>query len=461
MPTTRSQAVRETVATSLAPSEDVHPENASTDSVRLRKDGNKPAPLPKPTPRDSTPDDPPRFTIDLSLPPEQRYLEVCTAFKDEIQTLPPLFEEIVDGITRIISLKRLQWLCRIMLRRVYDEEENRELQGISRATGLEMYLLVCFNVLLDLFMGCSSGGVVVQDEKDEMATKMVHFRTLDWGMPSLRRVVVQLDFKTERDGPVVASSVTYAGYVGILTGVRKDLSLSLNFRPNRNRKGEFWADLMYYWHLLMVLLGWRRSISSQLRQYLLPSLSKKDRNWVSRLYSDIIDSVSNERRTLSTTACYLCFSNEYETTIVEKDRKSAVVRSSNDFIVITNNDLAAKTEDEKSTDNRGASLFLGELEEIVQEAQDRRQCAEHNFHNARVKKARKVSDQAHTGRRKQLKALLDVGDVVELVQKYPTTNEATHYACVLDAKEGSVRWCRRWMKPIGAKWIREHKSETW
>ena len=54
-----------------------------------------------------------------------------------------------------------------------------------------MYLLVCLNVLLDLFMGCSSGGAAVRDESGR--SKMVHFRTLDWGMPTLRRVLIQLD----------------------------------------------------------------------------------------------------------------------------------------------------------------------------------------------------------------------------------------------------------------------------
>jgi hypothetical protein len=100
---------------------------------------------------------------------------------------------------------------------VYDTEQTRELRGISKATGVEMYLMVAFNVLLDLFMGCTSGGVRITENGVE---KMVHFRTLDWGMDVLRRVVVQLDFVEKEGGPVVARSITYVGFVGILTGVR-------------------------------------------------------------------------------------------------------------------------------------------------------------------------------------------------------------------------------------------------
>lgn len=49
-----------------------------------------------------------------------------------------------------------------------------------------MHLLVAFNVLLDLFMGCTSGGAKLSVED-----RMLHFRTLDWGMDPLRKVIVQ------------------------------------------------------------------------------------------------------------------------------------------------------------------------------------------------------------------------------------------------------------------------------
>ena len=60
---------------------------------------------------------------------------------------------------------------------------------------------------------------------------MLHFRTLDWGMDPLRRVICQLDFTTKPHGPIFASTITYVGFVGVLTGVRQGLSVSLNFRP--------------------------------------------------------------------------------------------------------------------------------------------------------------------------------------------------------------------------------------
>ena len=426
--------------------------------------------------RGNKPDEPPCFTIDLSLPPEQRYLEVCSAFQSEMLNLTSLFDEVVEDMLRFIPTKWLHFICKLFLRRVYDKEENAELRGISKATGVQMYLLVCFNVLLDLFMGCSSGGAVVSSGTVETKqSKMVHFRTLDWGMPSLRRVIVQLDFVAEKGGPVIASSITYAGYVGVLTGVRKDFSVSLNFRPNRVDNGKFWSDVKYGWHHLMVLLGRRQSISSLLRHFLLPQVERKRMmSWLpftnkgeekTSDYESIIKIVGGETgksRPIVTTACYLCICNGQETTTIEKDRISAVVRKSCAFIVVTNND------DDEITDSNHAetaenepkatpALINADFEEIVAEAKDRSECARNNWNNLRVAKSRGYSNPGSIG----FKTLCTVNDMVELVQKYPTTNECTHFACVMDPSEGSVAWCRRWMEPVGAKWIRAHMSKTW
>ena len=422
--------------------------------------------------RSNTPDEPPRFTIDLSLPPEQRYLEVCAAFKSEMLNLTSLFDEVVGDMVPFLSTNWLHFLCRMLLRRVYDKEENAELKGISKATGVQMYLFVCFNVLLDLFMKCSSSGAVVKASDDQdCGSKMVHFRTLDWGMPSLRRVIIRLDFISEKGGAVIASSLTYAGYVGVLIGVRRDFSLSLNFRPNRVDNGKFWADLKYGWHHLMVLLGRRQSISSLLRQFLLPQPERKRLiPWLPFTkkgekealdYEEIIRTVVDENaksKPITTTACYPCFSNGQEATTIEKDRISAVVRSSTDFIVVTNSDednLGSNNTEEKEEDVKATPAIPDpDLPEVVAEAKDRAECARSNWNTLKVAKSQK----RHIAGRD---TLCTTENIIKLTQRYPTTNKCTHFAYILDPAEGTGVWCRRWMKPVGAKWIRAHMRETW
>ena len=160
----------------------------------------------------------PIYTIDLSLKPEDRYVELAKDFLPEISNLTALFDELVVSAELPFSTKTIHRVTRLLLRRVHDREQFRELRGISKVTGVEMYLLVALNVLLDLFMSCTSGGAKIRDGDE--ATKMVHFRTLDWGMDALRKVVVHLEFVQKPGGPVIARSVTYVGFVGILTAVR-------------------------------------------------------------------------------------------------------------------------------------------------------------------------------------------------------------------------------------------------
>ncbi|KAK4544278.1 hypothetical protein LTR36_004488 [Oleoguttula mirabilis] len=469
MVTTRSQTAqdRETIAEANEPGQAaLADENHGSNGVRLRQTTSTQFITNDTTWRHqpTKPDEPPRFTIDLSLPPEQRYLEICTALKSEITGLTTLFDEVVGGMVPFLPLKWLHFFCRMLLRAVYNREENAELQGISKATGVSLYLLVCFNVLLDLFMGCSSGGASIRDE--DGGSKMVHFRTLDWDMPALRRVIVHLDFIMQPGAPVVASSITYAGFVGVLTGVRKGFSVSLNFRPCHNDAGKFSSDAKYAWHLLLVLLGWRPSIASTLRSYLLPhhgtigrqALSAPlDRNSMSPTgvtsYSDVVQRFTGscqaggkQPRIFVSTACYLCFCSGDETMVVEKDRITAKFRSSDDFIVITNNDETDPVETD-ATPSEAESPFATALAEIVHEAKDRQQCAEHNWNNMRVAKAEAAGLRRPS--QDELKALLDVDNVVTLVQRYPTTNEATHFACVMDPKEGTTE--KNIVVPMGSK----------
>ena len=119
------------------------------------------------------------------------------------------------------------------------------MRGIAKVSGVDIYFLVALNVLLDSLLGCTSGGVMTRPREVKGRGKekegknqghedrMMHFRTLDWGMSGLRNVLVVLEFvrsKSETPGKVIGRSVSYAGFVGCLTGVRYVLHIS----PHRN-----------------------------------------------------------------------------------------------------------------------------------------------------------------------------------------------------------------------------------
>ena len=93
----------------------------------------------------------PRYKIDLSLPPVERYQKVAAAFKHELIALPQLFDDVVRGLHPHVSVQTVHHAARLLLRRLNSSEETEELRGVQKVTGIEMYLLVAFNTLLDLF----------------------------------------------------------------------------------------------------------------------------------------------------------------------------------------------------------------------------------------------------------------------------------------------------------------------
>lgn len=452
----------------------------------------------------------PVFKIDLSLPPSERYVELAKHYRGQMRSLAGLFDELVVSIHPNIPLRLVHWVARLCLRRLYTVEETEEIRGISRVTGIDMYLLVSFNVLLDLFMGCTSGGVKVKQQGRQ--TKMVHFRTLDWGMDPLRSLVIQLEYvRSPETDKVLATSITYAGFVGVLTGVKKDLSVSLNFRPVHDPR----KSIPYYFNHLLILLGIRRSISSLLRQCILPVPLqrtsfplwlwpwRKSRGDLSARPPDSLDDVVGRMPETPTTAAYLIFSDGALTVTMEKDYRSAVVRSSSSFIVITNHDQqpdSAPTET-VAEDQRRRRTSLGiissemqSVADVIDESSERRNCiqtqwdhkvrqhmrgdrrksdritgSDHRFDPVRRTRAStrlggEKSDHHEDGvqdhhRPDNSKSEADVStyeaegiaatqrEVVQWLSEFPIVNESTHYAVIMDPSEGKIAWVQRYLEP--------------
>ena len=387
--------------------------------------------------------EPSRYTIDLSLPPLQRYQHVARDFKPHLVTLPTLFDDVVGGLHPYISISTLRRLARFFLRRLYSKEETQEIRGICNVTGLDMHLLIAFNTFLDLFMGCTSGGVRVKDRGED--AKMLHFRTLDWGMDPLRKIIVQLDYVNEAGGEPIATSITYVGFVGCLTGVRKALSISLNFRPNHIVSSR--ADnLRFYVHHILVLLGFRPSISAVLREYLLPSFTKSGKT--SKECPQDLAAIEASLPGRPSTAAYLIFSDGDRTVTMEKDNCTAVVKSSPEFIVATNHDVSAEKGKPQARANLeptpSQTLRSTGMDELVEESTTRKRCIM-QLHQRAAKRARKSNKARGGGKAKPV--AVTTQELSTAVDGYPITNNETHYSVVMDPKAGKVVRIRRFLVP--------------
>ncbi|KAK5058618.1 hypothetical protein LTR84_010881 [Exophiala bonariae] len=392
----------------------------------------------------------PIFQIDLSREPGDRYTELALAYQEKLPGLIALFNDLLEttGIPARYH-HPINVMAKLLLRRLYSSIETEELRGISKAVNVPMYLLVAFNVILDLLMGCTSGAVSsLEPKQPKTEARMLHFRTLDWLMDPLRSVIVQLDFirsKSKTPTKVIARSITYCGYVGVLTGVREQLSLSLNFRGVHNASTRS-EHFRFYFHHLLVLLGFRQSISSILRSYLLSDNQDDQDDKGAKSLGVIAEEIPPQH----TTAAYLTFCDSKTTIILEKDFSSAQIRSSNTFIAATNHDEATHeptisgptpATDEKTL---GPSRFGSGMEDIIEESEERLDCITSKWRSQVHRTERRLRRAATPTESLQPEADTTVSqrELIRWISAYPTTNECTHFAAMMDPKSGTVLWDR-------------------
>lgn len=171
---------------------------------------------------DSTPI--PVYRIDLSLPPSERYVQLTKDFAPKMRPLVRLWDEILALLIPYAFVRSIvKVFARLFLKRVHDGEQTEEVKGIAKTADLPLHLVVALNVMLDSLLGCTSGGVLTRSKTEGEEDRMMHFRTLDWGMEGLRDLLVVLEFvRSDSANPdqILARTVTYAGFTGVLTGVR-------------------------------------------------------------------------------------------------------------------------------------------------------------------------------------------------------------------------------------------------
>lgn len=443
--------------------------------------------------RQKRPFKPPRLTINLSHAPTHRYDEVAMYMKQRLD-LPKLFNSILDDLTGPAIAAILRIPIHLLMRRLHSDEEDAELRGISRATGVPRALLVMFNVFVDMIVGCTSGGARVtmpaHDEGDDSTygsvegtpagagcrstSRMFHFRTLDWGGAKLRRIIIELDFVAFDGGPVVARTLTYFGYVGVLTGVRRGLSVSLNRRPWHDRS-TLTRRVRYRCHQALVVFGLRPGISSLLRGLLFNNITEstiptEDANSRSLLWrpsncSDIehrrMAAILQQLQAAPSTAAYLILCTPTHVYNIEKDHRSASWTSSNHFILTCNNDVAEDPEPGESlglepVGNKGkshsclspnSSQGMKCMEWTISGSVKRKQgimavreglIARRRRRDAPKHGLEDCDPPYHCGECKDRNMMPE--DLLVMVKNRPMSNSQTQYAVIMDPSSGAFVW---------------------
>ncbi|KAJ7326742.1 hypothetical protein JRQ81_016501 [Phrynocephalus forsythii] len=177
----------------------------------------------------------PTYIINLDLPPSERWVQLAREKRGElitvIQTLKNLVASFASAQKIIASLEsKFAWIGSTL-----PYPFNEEIKGIASAIDASLGDVVVFNIFYEIFTVCTS--IVAEDSSG----KLYHARNLDFGLflgwdiknsswtitEVLRPLMVSLDF--QRNNKTVFKSSNLAGYVGMISGVKPNISLPTMF----------------------------------------------------------------------------------------------------------------------------------------------------------------------------------------------------------------------------------------
>lgn len=178
----------------------------------------------------------PTYVINLDLPPEERWSELM---RDKKEKALELLQDIKNYSASFFHGKLFKLIDIYLpkMAKTLPEPYLSELQGIAKVTNLPLGEITLYNIFYEVFSVCTS--IIAQGADG----RLFHARNLDFGLflgwdvknhtwlttEALRPLVVELDF--QRNNQTVFKSVNFAGYIGVLTGMKPNrFTLTLDER---------------------------------------------------------------------------------------------------------------------------------------------------------------------------------------------------------------------------------------
>jgi hypothetical protein len=190
----------------------------------------------------------PRYVINMDTPPLERWAAFVDIYRDSIRAADALLDaqlrEAAPRVGPIVrALAETATSAAATLNKVMFGDD---IKAIAQLVGLPVGRAVALQLVYEASALCTSVVVPKDPLAPEGATPPAHIRTMDWEMDFLRPLTVELVYV--RSGQPVFITTTWAGYAGVLTGMRlcpsapaAAFGVSVNFRSPGD--GTFWTNL--------------------------------------------------------------------------------------------------------------------------------------------------------------------------------------------------------------------------
>uniref|UniRef100_UPI003AAD6DAD acid ceramidase n=1 Tax=Centroberyx gerrardi TaxID=166262 RepID=UPI003AAD6DAD len=179
----------------------------------------------------------PWYTVDLDLPPHKRWTALITDKKTELVNMIQTIKDLADAFVPSGKLIEMVDFALPLMADTLPYPFSDEIKGIAAVSGVPLGEVVLFNIFYEVFTVCTS--VVAEDSNGNL----IHGRNLDFGLflgwdmknkswtvsEKLKPLIVNIDF--QRNNQTVFKSTNFAGYVGMLTGIKPHtFTLTMNER---------------------------------------------------------------------------------------------------------------------------------------------------------------------------------------------------------------------------------------
>lgn len=163
----------------------------------------------------------PKYTVNLDEPASKRWIPIVKKYKQEIKTV---VDKVCSQFPLIISPFVDMAIRGLIGTGTFMYED--EILSIAKTLGITPSLAILLQLIYEATACCTTIVHIVPSGVQSQLLQLI--RTMDWPLLELKAITIEVTFI--KDSLPLFKSTTWAGYVGVLTGMGSKYAISVNFR---------------------------------------------------------------------------------------------------------------------------------------------------------------------------------------------------------------------------------------